>query len=64
MKLWLHCRQPLSEACVWGKAYLPIALPLEAVGFGVVIFGGVAVAAKALARRHLVKKLPGRIIDE
>ena len=33
-KLWFLCRQPESEACVWGKAYLPLSLPLEAVAVG------------------------------
>ncbi len=37
-KLALHCRSPLSAACVWGKAYLGIELPLEAIIFGAAIF--------------------------
>lgn len=37
-KLMLHCRRPLSEACVWGKAYLPIELPIEAIIYGAGIF--------------------------
>ncbi len=37
-KLMLHCRRPISEACVWGKAYLPILLPIEAVIYGAGIF--------------------------
>ena len=37
-KLLLHCRNASSEACVWGKAYLPIELPIEAVIFGAGIF--------------------------
>ena len=32
----LACRVPTSEACVWGKAYLPLTL-----GISVVILGGV-----------------------
>lgn len=31
----LACRAPFSEACVWGKAYLPLTL-----GLSVVILGG------------------------
>jgi hypothetical protein len=31
----LACRVPLSEACVWGKAYLPLTL-----GVSVVVLGG------------------------
>jgi hypothetical protein len=29
----LACRQPISEQCVWGKAYLPLTLGLS-VMFG------------------------------
>jgi hypothetical protein len=32
----LACRTPTSEACVWGKAYLPLTL-----GVSVVVLGGV-----------------------
>jgi MFS family permease len=40
----LSCRVPESEACVWGKAYLPLSL-----GISIPIIGGVvAVAAYAL----------------
>jgi hypothetical protein len=35
----LACRRPISEACVWGKAYFPLTL-----GASVVVLGG-AVAA-------------------
>lgn len=31
----LACRVPVSEACVWGKAYLPLTL-----GASVVVLGG------------------------
>lgn len=31
----LACRVPISEACVWGKAYLPLTL-----GVSVVVLGG------------------------
>ena len=34
--LVLSCRAPTSEACVWGKAYLPLTL-----GVSVVLLGGV-----------------------
>jgi hypothetical protein len=34
--LALACRAPISEACVWGKAYLPLTL-----GVSVVVLGGV-----------------------
>ena len=31
LELWLKCRQPMSEACVWAKAYLPLSLGIGAV---------------------------------
>ena len=31
----LACRAPISEACVWGKAYFPLSL-----GVSVVLVGG------------------------
>lgn len=31
----LACREPISEACVWGKAYFPLTL-----GLSVVVLGG------------------------
>lgn len=34
--LTLACRAPDSEACVWGKAYLPFT-----VGLSVVLLGGI-----------------------
>ncbi len=37
-KLMLHCRNPVSEACVWGKAYMAIELPIEAIIYGAGIF--------------------------
>jgi len=37
--LGLACRAPTSEACVWGKAYLPLTL-----GVSVVLLGGVVAA--------------------
>lgn len=35
--LALACRAPLAEACVWGKAYLPLTL-----GISVIVLGGAA----------------------
>ena len=37
--LALACREPISEACVWGKAYFPFTL-----GVSVVLLGGVVTA--------------------
>ncbi len=38
VKLALHCRDPISEACVWGKALLPLSLPIESIIFAAGIF--------------------------
>ena len=37
--LALACRAPQSEACVWGKAYLPLSL-----GISIPLIGGVVAA--------------------
>jgi hypothetical protein len=37
--LGVACRKPTSEACVWGKAYLPLTL-----GASVMLLGGVVTA--------------------
>ncbi len=35
----LACRMPISEACVWGKAYLPLTLSVSVVGLGGIVTG-------------------------
>jgi len=46
--LALSCRVPVSEACVWGKAYLPLTL-----GVSLVLLGGIsALVTYALVRRR------------
>ena len=25
---WIKCREPISEACVWAKAYMPLSFAL------------------------------------
>lgn len=37
--LGLACRAPTSEACVWGKAYLPLTLSVSVVFLGGVVTG-------------------------
>jgi hypothetical protein len=37
--LALACRAPVSEACVWGKAYLPLTLVLSVVVLGGAVTG-------------------------
>ena len=39
----LSCRVPTSEACVWGKAYLPLSLGISIPLIGGIV-GGVAYA--------------------
>lgn len=46
--LWLRCREPASEACVWSKAYLPVSLGLTFVILGMPVF----VVTLMLLRRH------------
>ena len=48
--LALACRAPTSEACVWGKAFLPLTLGLSLV-FVSGLVGGVTYAALAYLRR-------------
>ena len=45
--LAVACREPVSEACVWGKAYLPLTLGLSLFLAG----GGVSVLAYLLLSR-------------
>lgn len=35
----LACRAPRSEACVWGKAYLPLHLAVSVVVVGGIVTG-------------------------
>ncbi len=37
-KLMLHCRVPTSAACVMGKRYVFVEVPLEAIIYGAGIF--------------------------
>lgn len=45
----LACRVPISEACVWGKAYFPLTL-----GVSVAVLGGAVTGLlyAVLIRRH------------
>lgn len=49
--LALACRVPDSEACVWGKAYLPLTLGLSVVIVGGAV-AGLVYAALAWQRRR------------
>jgi len=37
VQTWLACGAPASEACVWGKALLPVTVSISAVLFGAII---------------------------
>lgn len=56
--LWLACREPASEACVWGKAYIPLALGLSIVLLGGTVtaltYGALAFWRKRRRRGHAV----------
>ena len=45
-ELWVKCRAPSSEACVWGRPYLPLTVPVY-----LVVFGGLTYLVLALASR-------------
>lgn len=52
------CRAPQSEACVWGKAYLPLSLGISIPLVGGVV-AAVAYALMAWRRRRAGGKEPG-----
>lgn len=37
-KLAITCRVADSEACVWGRAYRAVGMPMETALFGLVVF--------------------------
>ncbi|MFZ2493876.1 MAG: hypothetical protein WA208_20545 [Thermoanaerobaculia bacterium] len=51
VRLWTACRDPMSEACVWGKAYLPLSIGLYLVIAGPVVFLAVYLIDVKLVRR-------------
>lgn len=51
LDLWRDCRRPESEACVWGKSYLPLSL-----GLGLVLSVIVAAVAYALLRMWATRR--------
>jgi hypothetical protein len=54
--LALACRNATSEACVWGKAYLPLTLGLSLVliggGTAGVVYAGLAYWRKSRRKDH------------
>lgn len=51
LDLWRDCARPESEACVWGKAYLPLSL-----GIGLVLSLVVAAVAYGLLRMWATRR--------
>jgi hypothetical protein len=51
VEIALACREPASEACVWGKAYFSLTLTVSLVFVGPVV-AGVAYALLAWLRRR------------
>ncbi len=49
-QLALDCRAPTSEACVWGKAYLPLSLAVGVLLIAPLAYGALTLIA-ALWRR-------------
>jgi membrane associated rhomboid family serine protease len=48
----IACRVPISEACVWGKAYFPLTLSVSVVVLGGVITGLLYAVLIRLRRRR------------
>jgi len=51
IELALACREPASEACVWGKAYFPLTLTVSLVFLGPIAAALVYAALAWLRRR-------------
>jgi hypothetical protein len=50
-ELWYKCLEPVSEACVWGKALLPVSLAIWGVmGLGAALL--TYVIARMVQRRR------------
>jgi hypothetical protein len=51
VRLQIVCGDPLSEACVWGKAYLPLAIGLNLLFLGPLLYFALWGIEEALRRR-------------
>jgi hypothetical protein len=51
VRLQIACGDPLSEACVWGKAYLPLAIGLSLLFLGPLLYVALW-GIEAVARRR------------
>ncbi len=50
-ELAVYCRAPVSEACVWGRAYLPLTRPVYFVLFGLLAYAVLSLLARRPWRR-------------
>lgn len=57
--LELACRDPVAEACVWGKAYLALTLGLSGVVVGGTVAGGVYAGLSVWGCRRSRRSRPG-----
>ena len=61
----LSCRVPISEACVWGKAYFPLTLGVSIVVLGGLVTGVIYAVLQNLVRsqrRVPLRKRTGNLI--
>lgn len=59
LDLVLACRDPVSEACVWGKAYVALTLCLSAVFVGGLVVTGVYIGLTCWEQRPGRNSPPG-----
>ena len=52
VELAVKCRDRSSEACVWGRSYLPLTRVVYFVLFGLLTYGALALAARWAGRRR------------
>ncbi len=52
IQVWLACRDPMSEPCVWGKAFLRLSVPVHAVVVGGILFGVFTIVGIARDKRR------------
>ena len=54
VEVWYKCREPVSEACVWGKALLPLTLSVFGV-FGLLAGVITFLLVRAAQRRRATR---------
>lgn len=51
IELALKCGRPDSEACVWGRAYMPVTRVLYFIAFGVATYALLTLVRRFVERR-------------